>query len=287
MKSSRTASLVAAMVVMPLLLLSSSGFSQESGQSARAALKTLAQAKGADFLGRVIMVEGRYGNHQPKVWRILALDPQMQGRLREFMVNGDQIDSERLLIAWKQGRRVPLREVTIDSSDAFLQADLAAKDAKIGFDSLDYQLILPAGAKEPLWLVTLVGKTGDAVGEVHVGARSGIVSRKAWQKSDTGPAKQLAPTVPKPSRRAPAQVSRPAKTVPAVSAQKRKMAAVSKPARPVATRPAAAAAPSAGFAVDTEALKQTSGQILEGARQGIIRTSGNVRDFFKSLQENQ
>ncbi|MGK0186045.1 MAG: hypothetical protein ACI9R3_001828 [Verrucomicrobiales bacterium] len=279
MKSPRLASLVAALIAIPLLLLSTC-LAADSTQSARHALKTLAQTKGADYLGRVVMVEGRYGNHQPKAWRILAIDPLMQGRLREFMIKGDQVDSERILIAWKQGQRVPLREVTIDSSDAFLQADLAAKDAEIGFDSLDYQLIMPTEAREPLWLVTLVSKDGDAVGEVHVGARSGVVSRKAWQKVDDTPVAQ--PANPKPaasaqSNRITALAPKPAATP---ARKPKKIAATHQ-----TSRPASASAP-VNLAVDAEAIKQTSGQILEGARQGIIRTSGSVRDFFKALQEN-
>ncbi|MCB1094716.1 MAG: hypothetical protein KDN22_03970 [Verrucomicrobiae bacterium] len=265
MKSSIPASLVAALVAIPLFLLSpllaADGIDV---QSARGALQTLSQTKGADYLGRVMMVEGRYGNHQPKAWRILALDPQKPGQLREFMVNGDRIDSERTLLAWKQGRRVPLREVMVDSVDAFLHADLAAKDAKVGFDRLDYQLVMPTDATEPLWLVTLVNKAGDAVGEVHVGARTGIVTRKAW---------------PKPG--APALSLEPSEAVQKASAPVKQVNIEKK----VKSTPAPTVANSSP-GPDAASLKETSGQILEGARQGIIRTSGSVRDFLKKgLQE--
>ena len=93
----------------------------EQAQSARSALKTLSQSRGVEYLGRVVMMEGRYGNPQPQAWRVLVVDPKMQGRLREFMISGKSIDSERLLLAWKYGRRVPMREVKIDSKDAFLK----------------------------------------------------------------------------------------------------------------------------------------------------------------------
>lgn len=266
MKRPTSAPSIAAIVVIPLLFLSTL-LAGDEAQSARSALQTLSRTKGADYLGRIVMVEGRYGNHQPRAWRILAIDSEKQGLLREFMVNGEQIDSERLLLAPKQSRRVPMREVAVDSSDAFLNADLAAKDAQIGFDTLDYQLVMPTDAVEPLWLVTLLSKAGDAVGEVHVGARTGIVTRKAWAKPGAAPL-SLAPTPPKakPSEKAAVQ----------------KQVSVQRPKEPpLAPSTSDKSAP----VTDPVSLKEASGQILEGARQGIIRTSGSVRDFLKGLQE--
>ena len=273
MKSSILASSIAAIVVIPLALLSTM-LAADEAQSARSALQTLSRSKGADYLGRIVMVEGRYGNHQPKAWRILAIDPEKQGQLREFMVNGDQIDSERMLLAWQQGRRVPMREVVVDSSDAFLNADLAAKDAQIGFDSLDYQLVMPADAAEPLWLVTLLSKAGDAVGEVHVGARTGIVTRKAWAKHGAAPL-SLAPPPSKANESEKASVT----TAKRINVGKTKEAPL--PPSPATSTTSVKSTPAA----DAASLKEASGQILEGARQGIIRTSGNVRDFLKGLQE--
>lgn len=255
----------------------------ESPQTARAALKTLTQQRGADYLGRVVMVEGRYGSHQPQAWRILAFDPKQQGRLREFMVSGGRIASERLLIAWKNGQRVPLREVSVDSKDAFLRADLAAKDAKIGFDTLDYQLLMPAGSSEPLWLVTLVGKDGDAVGEVQVGAKSGVVWRKAWQRS--------APPAAAPQQRE-GEGTEDAVAGQAVAQGRAPRQAVPAPVPPArggagAADTAASAAVAGKLTGDAAAIRDASGRILEGARQGILRTSGNVRSLFKQALQGR
>ena len=81
--------------------------SQRSGNSsAKVALKSLAKERGAEQLRRIVMVEGRYGSHQPKAWRILASDPKLQGRMREFMITGTQIASERVIMAWNRGNVV-------------------------------------------------------------------------------------------------------------------------------------------------------------------------------------
>ena len=288
MKSSRFA-LLAALCAFAVLPLASVTLAANAPQSARGAVRTLSKIRGSDYLGRIVMIEGRYGHHQPRAWRILTLDPKMQGRMREFMINGDKIDSERLLLAWKYGRRVPLREVTVDSKDAFIQADLAAKDAKIGFDSLNYQLIMPAESREPLWVVTLVRQNGDAVGEVQVGAKTGVVLRKAWQvpgpratvtrtKSAANPANSASRPVARQQNKPPVR-TRPPQHAGAGNRTRGVQPRVS-PARPGPRK--------TSLSGDASTLKETSGQILEGARQGILRTSGNVRDFLKqALKDKQ
>lgn len=237
------------------------------------ALKTLAKSKGADFLGRIVLVEGRYGEHQPRAWRVQALDREVPGRVREFMVSGGGVDTDRVILSWKHSRTVPINLVSVHSQSAFVKSELAAKDAKVGFDRLDYQLIMPSESEEPVWIVSLLRAGGVRVGEVQIGAESGRVLRKAWPGPAAAPART--PTVsqaPQPKVR-PRLAPTPAQSAPP------EQASLQQPQPQPRRTP---------VLIDAASVKEAPGQILEATRQGIIKTSGNVRDFFKdALRERR
>ena len=158
---------------------------------------------------------------------------------------------------------------------------------------------MPTGSKQPLWVVTLVGKGGVAVGEVQVGANTGVILRKAWPQfsaqaetpaskrkrstnrpkggiggiGGTGRSGAIADVATIASQPKPRQLQQPASVRPVVAS--------------ITRRPQSGPRPTS-LNGNVTARNEAPGQILENARQGIIRTTGSVRAFLKqALQDRE
>lgn len=152
-------------------------------QTGKSALETLEKAPGG-ATAKVMSVSGLRGQEQPDTWRVIARDPKTRGAFREYIVRNSKIVQVAPLPA-EAATGLPLNPLTktrvkFDSTQAFWRADQAAKKAKVGFDSADYELRNAEYTETPVWLVTLADQSGAAVGEVAVSAETGNLLRQAW-----------------------------------------------------------------------------------------------------------
>lgn len=143
------------------------------------ALQTLKQARGEAILKQLVEVRGETGQPQPQSWTILMNDPAAKGGVREFVIAGGQIASERTpLRGAGVGGRPPLdfSRLNLDSDGAFKVANTQAANAKLGFHTLDYTLRTDADTGAPLWVLHLFDYMGAPVGKLEVSAETGKVS---------------------------------------------------------------------------------------------------------------
>lgn len=71
-------------------------------------------------------------------------------------------------------------QLRLDSVGAFTIAEVAATQAKMGFDSLNLTLRCREYSREPVWILQLIDVDGFLVGKVHLSANSARVFRTIW-----------------------------------------------------------------------------------------------------------
>jgi hypothetical protein len=143
------------------------------------ALQTLKQARGDAILKQLVEVRGETGQPQPQSWTILMNDPAAKGGVREFVIAGGQIASERTPLrgAGVDGRPpLDFTRLNLDSDGAFKIANTQASNAKVGFHTLDYTLRTDAATGAPLWVLHLFDYMGAPVGKLEVSAQTGKVA---------------------------------------------------------------------------------------------------------------
>lgn len=184
-----------------LSLLSASLF---AAPPAKEATRALARERGADVLTRIVHVLGDRGSPQPAVWRIVIREES--GIMREFFLSNDQVVSEGVVppqaAASLGGNIVPMKKVTIDSTKAFQKAEAEARAARIGFNSVNYQLRCLELSTNPAWFMQMMDAQGHRVGTVCVSASTGQVVSRQWFVQAAPPPAQ-ANTRPAPAPRAP------------------------------------------------------------------------------------
>jgi hypothetical protein len=153
----------------------------------RGALTALTREKGAQIASQVVLVSGSQGQDQPAAWRVIARDPEFAGRFREYTIQKGRVVQAGPLPAQEAGNlsRAPIvsKRIKVDSTMAFAAADRAAKEALVGFDSLDYELRNKELSQDPVWVVRLTDANGAAAGELIISAESGVVLRKTWYET--------------------------------------------------------------------------------------------------------
>jgi|GEM_PF-1721224 len=152
--------------------------------TAKQAVVTLGREKGTGYADNIVQIVGIQGGDQPKVWRILARDPYQYGAIRDFAVQENRVVGDQF-VPPAYHRQIPALVVPssalkTDSSEAFIIADKAASEAKVGFDSLDYEMLGSDPSTGPVWVVRLVGRSGLMVGELVIRGRDGQMLRKKW-----------------------------------------------------------------------------------------------------------
>lgn len=199
-------------IVTAILTLLSAGV--QAAPPAKEATRALARERGADVLTRIVHVLGDRGSPQPAVWRIIIREET--GLMREFFLSNDQVVSEGVVppqaAASLAGNIVPLKKVVVDSTKAFQKAEAEARAARIGFNSVNYQLRCLELSSNPAWFMQMMDAQGQRVGAVCVSASTGeVVSRQWFVQSAPAPAQANrpapAPRAPIANRTVPRQVA--------------------------------------------------------------------------------
>lgn len=122
-------------------------------------------------------------------------DPEYAGRLREYVVRLGRIVREGVLPADRQNSGYPLspRRIKVDSRQAFISADKAAKKALVGFDALNYELRNKELSQEPIWFITLVDQNENRTGELIISAETGAILQRVWYENGRAEAGSSAP----------------------------------------------------------------------------------------------
>lgn len=156
----------------------------------KGAMRIIARDRGADYLPRMLHLIGEKGVDQPPVWRVIARDAK--GAVREFYVGKGAIMSDGVLPPEHANgigaTPLPMQRLNIDSDAAFAKAEAAARAAKIGFDSVNYQLRCLELSTNAAWFLTLLNAEGGRVGELSIGASTGTVITQTWFHTPVPPA---------------------------------------------------------------------------------------------------
>jgi len=161
-----------------LLLLVSPLWAQENS-TAYEALRVVGSQLGRGALNHIVTITGRRGNPQPEKWKIVLEDPQ-SGGARELQIADGKINSEDQpddsTVGSAEGATINIGRLNLDSSGAFAVASRTAEASHTQFSTTDYTLRMDERG-EPVWIVTLLGRSSRPVGTIYIGATHGTVKR--------------------------------------------------------------------------------------------------------------
>lgn len=147
-------------------------------ETAKESITLLKGHRGALVSGSVTHVRGHRGQDQPEVWEIAT---RMSDGERVFVITGKRIIADTVYSSGG-GVVVDLRRLKVDSGDVFRVVNRAAVVAKVGFDSIDYELRAAPLGNAPLWIIHLRNFAGKDVGRLEVSGESGELLRSKWFK---------------------------------------------------------------------------------------------------------
>lgn len=146
------------------------------GGSAYTALRT---AKKAANSGSLIELKGDSGEPRPQEWKLTFSDPTARGGIREIVVSGDVIVSERTPLRGFAGASTQLPVVVtrlnLDSDGAFQIANKQAQKKNLGFNWIDYTLRANQTTGAPMWVLRLRDHMGAQVGVMQISAEDGSI----------------------------------------------------------------------------------------------------------------
>lgn len=145
------------------------------------ALEVVRSQRGPEFLAKLVEMRGERGEPQPLAWKLFFNDPEARGGVRELVVQGANITSERTPLRGMGGVGdlpvLTMANIKLDSTGAFAAANREALRMKVGFHWIDYTLRADANNGQPIWVVDLTDYLGIRVGSLVVAADSGRVVR--------------------------------------------------------------------------------------------------------------
>ena len=155
-----------------------------AGASEKDALAVLSRQVADQPLDRVVQVVGIRGQHQPKEWRVVLRDKAKPGVFHLYMIQGQQVVRKERVEKDYRGEVpeevVRYQDLRIDSNRVFSIADREARMAKIGFDTVNYELRCPEFSDQPVWFVDLRDGRGGTVGRLFLSASTGRVLNRIW-----------------------------------------------------------------------------------------------------------
>jgi hypothetical protein len=147
------------------------------GVTAYEALQVIKKSRGDAVLKQLVEVRGETGQPQPQSWTILMSDATARGGVREFVVTGSEIASERTPL--RSGLKTPapldFARLNLDSDGAFKLAVQQATKARFGFHSVDYTLKTAESDGAPAWSLHLFDYMGAPVGNLLISAENGKI----------------------------------------------------------------------------------------------------------------
>jgi hypothetical protein len=173
-----------------LLAFSAPGVVAAAPVGAYEALISVGRQKGNAYLDNLVEMRAVEGTPQPEQWTLLFRDAAARGGMREFVVTGKGIASERtplrtddaLLVA----ATMPYAQLKLDSKGAFTEANKLATQARLGFDSVSYRLHSSNGA--PVWTLRLLDTSRREVGSLVLSAKTSTVITPLAKGSRPAPA---------------------------------------------------------------------------------------------------
>ena len=157
---------------------------EEQGMSSRRALDTLATGVGDQVLERLVSMKGFEGVPQPEEWEIICHDPRSPTMLHRYRVGPGRVRDEGFVEGAYPTKEpagfIEYEQLRLDSVGAFTIAEVAATQAKMGFDSLNLTLRCREYSREPVWILHLIDTDGFLVGKVHLSGNSARVFRTVW-----------------------------------------------------------------------------------------------------------
>lgn len=152
-----------------------------AAETAYEALQVIKADRGDAILNELVEARGDTGNPQPQSWTIAMIDPSARKGIREFVISGGAIRSERTPVRGYDGlNRLPpinFTRLNLDSDGAFAVAEKEAQRQKVGFNSVDYSLRTDVSSGSPTWVVRLFDYMGAPVGTLEVSAESGKLAK--------------------------------------------------------------------------------------------------------------
>lgn len=149
----------------------------QAGQiSAYEALRSVGREKGDGVLARLVELRGADGNPQPQQWTLVFSDAAARGGTREFVVSSKGVIGERSPLqsgGSTAGGAIAASALKLDSTGAFDAANRQAAKARVGFQSINYQLNNRRNA--PVWCVRLFDVEGAEVGMMEISAKDASV----------------------------------------------------------------------------------------------------------------
>jgi hypothetical protein len=156
-------------------------------ESARSAIRSLDRLVSGNPSSRVVRILGWNGQDQPEKWNILVRDPKAPRTFHEFTIENRRMLARRIYQNDQAGTlptvTVAIPSVVLDSTDVFLVADREGKRAKVGFDTIHYELRSKVGGQGPVWYLELRDQQYRVVGRLEIRANDGRVLRKQWFRS--------------------------------------------------------------------------------------------------------
>lgn len=160
------------------------------GQTATKAAGVVLKQYGSDYGKLMVAVTGQKGSHQPEQWHVFAYDLKNPRTISHWVVAGGKIVGAAMLDAQRSKQWaapiLPYDRVKIDSDAAFKVADVTARAARIGFDSVDYRLMADRLSGAPVWMLQLSDSKGKVVGSLRIDAARGTVLSQNWGRGGMG-----------------------------------------------------------------------------------------------------
>lgn len=161
------------------LFLATTALAQEN-PSAYEALRVVGTQLNRDMMSRVISVTGVDGDPQPRTWKILVGDRRANSGVREIIVEGNRIASQRVpnrsIAGSTEGATINTARLNLDSTGAYTVASHTAETSHVTFSFVSYTLRTDDRGN-PTWIVTLEDRSRKPLGTIYIKASDGRISR--------------------------------------------------------------------------------------------------------------
>jgi hypothetical protein len=166
-------------LLLATLLFAGPVLGQEN-PSAYEALRVIGTQVNRQLVNRIISVSGVDGDPQPRTWKILVEDRNANGGVREIVVEGNRIASQRVpnrsVVGSTQGATINTAKLNLDSTGAYSVASHTAETSHVTYTLTSYTLRTDEKGN-PTWIVTLGDRRGQPLGTIHIRASDGRVTR--------------------------------------------------------------------------------------------------------------